>query len=103
MMISVSELKPKNLGQTVSFDYDPNGGGKFDPELTEVTGILEGYKRKAMETILVVAGEEFPMTNEDQIDVNYSILLSRLHSTEGKLYDALQKIADLDGTDLEAA
>lgn len=82
MQLSVRHLALKNIGQTVSFEYDPNGEGQSDPDLMEVSGILEGYKKKPEEVILVVAGEEFPLTPDEKVDMIRSSILSRLHFIE---------------------
>lgn len=86
MQLTVREVAKKNIGQTVSFDYDPNGGGKSDPELIQVAGILEGYKKTQNEVILVVAGEEFPLTPDEGIDMIRSSVLARLHFIENAYF-----------------
>ncbi|GAA1412030.1 hypothetical protein AUR04nite_00210 [Glutamicibacter uratoxydans] len=82
MQLSVNNLKPKNIGQTVSFTYDPNGEGADDPDLVEVMGVLEGVKKRGDEVVLVVAGEEFPLTPEEQVDMIRSTVLSKLYFIE---------------------
>lgn len=82
MQITVRHLALKNIGQTVSFEYDPNGKGKADPDLIEVSGILEGYKKGREEVVLVVAGEEFNLAHDESVDMIRSSILSRLHFIE---------------------
>lgn len=82
MQLKVNTLALKNVGQTIAFDYDPNGEGASDPDLVQVMGILEGVKRGRDEIVLVVAGEEFPMTGDDTVEMVRSAVLSRLHYIE---------------------
>lgn len=84
MQLSVCNLKPKNVGQTVSFAYDPNGQGENDPDRVEITGMLEGYEKSPMEVTLVVAGREYPLTPDESVDMIRSSVLSRLHFIENE-------------------
>jgi len=82
--IHVKEIEPSNIGAILSFDYDPNGGGKDDPELMSVTGALDGlfHKKELGVYILVVAGREFEFGALERVNMRRSNVLSKLHKFE---------------------
>ena len=90
MQLSVQNIELKNIGQTVSFDYDPNGQGEDDPGLMRVKGILEGHKElpKFGEHVLTVAGEEFTFNTGETVEMQRSAILSRLHYMEKNYFEA---------------
>lgn len=96
MQLSVQNIELKNIGQTVSFDYDPNGQGQGDTDLMRVKGILEGHKERPAhgEYVLTVAGEEFTFNLNETVEMQRSAILSRLHYMEMNYFAVPKAVAE---------